>query len=312
MSQAKRAGAVVMKYGYNWRGEQVRRVDKTNTYTLYDESGHWLGNYDANGAALQQAIWLDDLPVGVLAKNSPRYVQPDRLGTPRAVIDPTRDVAIWTWDLKGEAFGNTPPDQDPDKDGTAFVFDMRFPGQRYDAATGFNQNYFRDYDSSTGRYGQSGPIGIPGDISTYNYVMSSPLIFFDIFGLKPVLDTKTCSGSYGLTYCDGKGGVEAGNCNLGCGTVCTQLHENEHKRFLETRHPGSCIGRPRGAQPWPKDYDYEKWREESFETECRADKITISCLKKIKTSGIKDKDIDQQLNQAIKRREDNKCASSGY
>ncbi|WP_369937006.1 RHS repeat-associated core domain-containing protein [Xanthomonas tesorieronis] len=183
MSQAKRAGTVVMKYGYNGRGEQVRRVDKTNTYTLYDESGHWLGNYDANGAALQQAIWLDDLPVGVLAKNSLRYVQPDHLGTPRAVIDPTRDVAIWTWDLKGEAFGNTPPDQDPDKDGTAFVFDMRFPGQRYDSATGFNQNYFRDYDPGTGRYGQSDPIGLEGGFSTYSYVEAAPFRYSDIFGL---------------------------------------------------------------------------------------------------------------------------------
>ncbi|WP_144423899.1 DUF6531 domain-containing protein, partial [Xanthomonas graminis] len=162
MSQAKRAGTVVMKYVYNGRGEQVRRVDKTNTYTLYDESGHWLGNYDANGATLQQAIWLDDLPVGVLSKNSLRYVQPDHLGTPRAVIDPVRDVAIWKWDLKGEAFGNTSPDQDPDKDGTAFVFDMRFPGQRYDAATGFNQNYFRDYESGVGRYPMSDPRGLHG------------------------------------------------------------------------------------------------------------------------------------------------------
>ncbi|QNH11767.1 RHS repeat-associated core domain-containing protein [Xanthomonas sp. SI] len=183
MSQAKRAGTVVMKYGYNGRGEQVRRVDKTNTYTLYDESGHWLGNYDANGASLQQAIWLDDLPVGVLAKNSLRYVQPDHLGTPRAVIDPVRDVAIWKWDLKGEAFGNTPPDQDPDKDGTTFVFDMRFPGQRYDSATGFNQNYFRDYDPGTGRYGQSDPIGLEGGFSTYSYVEAAPFRYSDIFGL---------------------------------------------------------------------------------------------------------------------------------
>ncbi|UJB16075.1 DUF6531 domain-containing protein [Xanthomonas translucens pv. undulosa] len=183
MSQAKRAGTVVMKYVYNGRGEQVRRVDKTNTYTLYDESGHWLGNYDANGTTLQQAIWLDDLPVGVLSKNSLRYVQPDHLGTPRAVIDPTRDVAIWKWDLKGEAFGNTSPDQDPDKDGTAFVFDMRLPGQRYDAATGFNQNYFRDYDAGTGRYGQSDPIGLGGGLNTYGYSLQAPLDHGDALGL---------------------------------------------------------------------------------------------------------------------------------
>ncbi len=184
MSQVKRAGTVVMKYGYNGRGEQVRRVDKTNTYTLYDESGHWLGNYDANGASLQQAIWLDDLPVGVLAKNSVRYVQPDHLGTPRAVIDPTRDVAIWKWDLKGEAFGNTSPDQDPDKDGTAFVFDMRFPGQRYDAATGFNQNYFRDYDPGTGRYGQTDPIGLRAGPSIYAYTNADPTTSIDPYGLQ--------------------------------------------------------------------------------------------------------------------------------
>ncbi|WP_295930601.1 hypothetical protein, partial [uncultured Xanthomonas sp.] len=99
LTQVKRSGTTVANYAYNGRGEQVRRVGKTNVYTLYDESGHWLGDYDNNGAVVQQAIWLDDLPVGVLAKTTLRYVQPDHLGTPRAVIDPVRDVAIWRWDL---------------------------------------------------------------------------------------------------------------------------------------------------------------------------------------------------------------------
>ncbi|MCW0460981.1 hypothetical protein NB717_002049 [Xanthomonas sacchari] len=187
LTQVKRSGTTVANYAYNGRGEQVRRVGKTNTYTLYDESGHWLGDYDNNGAVVQQAIWLDDLPVGVLAKTTLRYVQPDHLGTPRAVIDPVRDVAIWRWDLKGEAFGTTAPDQDPDKDGSAFVFNMRFPGQRYDSATGLNQNYFRDYDAVTGRYSQSDLIGLEGGSSTYAYVDGSPLSFMDPFGLRKVV-----------------------------------------------------------------------------------------------------------------------------
>ncbi len=95
------------------------------------------------------------------------------------MIDPVRDVAIWRWDLKGEAFGTTAPDQDPDKDGTAFVFDMRFPGQRYDALSGLNQNYFRDYEPGTGRYVQSDPIGLEGGISTFSYVDSYPLNNYD-------------------------------------------------------------------------------------------------------------------------------------
>ncbi|RBD21593.1 type IV secretion protein Rhs, partial [Xanthomonas oryzae pv. oryzae] len=45
MSMAKRAGALVMNYRYNGKGEQVQRfLGTTNTYTLYDEAGHWLGD----------------------------------------------------------------------------------------------------------------------------------------------------------------------------------------------------------------------------------------------------------------------------
>ncbi|WP_409976328.1 RHS repeat-associated core domain-containing protein [Xanthomonas graminis] len=185
MSQAKRGGTLAMEYRYNDRGEQVRRfLGTTNTYTLYDEAGHWLGDYDSNGKALQQAIWLDDLPVGVLAGTALNYVQPDHLGTPRTVIDPVRDVAIWKWDIKGEAFGNTPPDQDADRDGTAFVFGMRFPGQRYDGATGLNQNYYRDYSADSGRLMQSDPSGLAGGINTYFYVMGNPLMYTDARGLE--------------------------------------------------------------------------------------------------------------------------------
>jgi hypothetical protein len=79
IGQLKRFGTVVVNYAYNGCGEQVRRVGKTNTYTLYDERGHWIADYDNNGSPLQQAIWLDDLPVGVLAKNSLQYVRSDYL-----------------------------------------------------------------------------------------------------------------------------------------------------------------------------------------------------------------------------------------
>ncbi|WOB24874.1 MULTISPECIES: RHS repeat-associated core domain-containing protein [Xanthomonas] len=190
MTQARRAGAVTMNYRYNGRGEQVRRfLGTTNTYTLYDEAGHWLGDYDSNGAPKQQAIWLDDLPVGLLANaNKPHYIEPDHLGSPRVVIDPTRDVAVWTWSLKGEAFGNTAPNQDPDGDGASLVLDMRFPGQRFDAASGLNQNGFRDgYDSGSGRYTQPDPIGLKGGISAYGYAQQTPLIAVDPTGLAAFL-----------------------------------------------------------------------------------------------------------------------------
>lgn len=130
---------------------------------------------------------MDDMPVGLLADGVLHYIEPDHLGTPRLVFNPLRNVAIWTWDIKGELFGNTEPNQDPDIDGQAFVFDMRFPGQRYDAVSGLNYNYFRDYDPGTGRYVQSDPIGLGGGISTYAYVGGNPLGAVDRLGLWPVV-----------------------------------------------------------------------------------------------------------------------------
>ncbi|WP_234705898.1 MULTISPECIES: RHS repeat-associated core domain-containing protein, partial [Xanthomonas] len=189
MNQARRAGAVTMNYRYNGRGEQVRRfLGTTNIYTLYDEAGHWLGDYDSNGAPKQQAIWLDDLPVGLLANaNKLHYIEPDHLGSPRVVIDSTRDVAVWTWSLKGEAFGNTAPNQDPDGDGAALVLDMRFPGQRFDATSGLNQNGNREYEASTGRYSKSDPIGLRGGIGTYRYAFNNPLMWIDPDGLQATM-----------------------------------------------------------------------------------------------------------------------------
>jgi RHS repeat-associated protein len=138
---------------------------------------------------VQQMIWLDGLPVGVMVGATPgvaaklHYIQADALGTPRVIIDPVRDVAVWRWDLSGEAFGDSAPNQDPDGDATPFVFDLRFPGQRYDAASGLNYNYFRDYDAATGRYVESDPIGLGGGINTYGYVGGNPMTGTDRRGL---------------------------------------------------------------------------------------------------------------------------------
>ena len=177
MSQARAGGTITRNFRYNAKGEQVRTyLDASNAYFVYDEAGHLLGEYDNAGAPKQQILWFGDLPVGVLAGSGAgqqlHYIEPDHLGTPRVIIDGVRNVPIWKWDLQGEAFGATPPNQDPDNDGTAFVFDLRYPGQRYDSSTGLHYNYFRDYDPATGRYVESDPIGLKGGVNTYSYLIS--------------------------------------------------------------------------------------------------------------------------------------------
>jgi len=226
MRQAKTGGTVRMNYVYNGKGEQVRRyLRTTNTYTLYDEAGQWLGEYRNDGAPIQQVIWLDSLPVGVISGGKLHYIEADHLGTPRVIVDPVRNVSVWKWDLTGEAFGETPPKQDVDGDKQAFVFNMRYPGQRYDAASGLNYNYFRDgYEPPTGRYSQSDPIGLRGGINTYAYVGGNPVSFTDRLGLDcdqrgcwvtPMQQGYANSGNYSAYYQSACAGGDRYACSAG-------------------------------------------------------------------------------------------------
>ena len=89
---------------------------------------------------------------------------------------------MWQWDQQ-EPFGANPADEDPDANSVAFDLPLRLPGQRYDQETGLHYNYFRDYDPSLGRYGESDPIGIRGGLNTYVYVLGDPLRYVDVLGL---------------------------------------------------------------------------------------------------------------------------------
>jgi RHS repeat-associated protein len=195
MTQYKEGTSIKMNYVYNGKGEQVRKyTGSTNTYSLYDEAGRWLADYTNASTPQQQVIWMDDLPVAVLvgsgANQKLHYIEADALGSPRVVVDPTRGAtgtAVWTWELQGEVFGATVPNQNPDNDANQFVFNMRFPGQRYDSASGLNQNGYREYEPGTDRYSQSDPIGLDGGISTYAYVAGNPMTRIDPSGLQMAL-----------------------------------------------------------------------------------------------------------------------------
>jgi RHS repeat-associated protein len=162
-------------------------VNGTITLFVYDEQGKLTGEYDATGQLLQEIIWFGDLPVAVLRPTAPQsptvdifYVHADHQATPRKITRATDNKVVWMWE--SEAFGNNLPNQNPSNLGE-FVFNLRFPGQYYDQETGLNYNYFRDYDSSTGRYIQSDPIGLGGGINTYGYVAGNPVNAVDPFGL---------------------------------------------------------------------------------------------------------------------------------
>jgi RHS repeat-associated protein len=108
-------------------------------------------------------------------------VHADHPNTPRLVAD-AAGTTVWRWD-QDEPFGLNAPDENPSGLG-AFDLPLRLPGQYFDAETGLHYNYFRDYDPSIGRYGESDPIGLRARLNTYAYVAGSPLNMSDPSGLK--------------------------------------------------------------------------------------------------------------------------------
>jgi RHS repeat-associated protein len=109
------------------------------------------------------------------------YIQADHLNTPRTVTDSQQQL-IWKWD-QHDPFGANVPNQDPDGDGKTYTLNLRFPGQYFDAETGLNYNYYRDYDAHTGRYIQADPIGLRGGANVYAYGGGTPSVYVDALGL---------------------------------------------------------------------------------------------------------------------------------
>ena len=174
-------GSTGASYIYNALGQLIEKtVAGVTTLLVYDEGGHLLGEYSSSGALIQETVWMDDTPVATLRPNGSSitiyYVHTDHLNAPRVVTQSSSDNSPrWLW-------GGNAANQNPIGLGT-FVYNLRYPGQYYQAETGLFYNYFRDYDPVTGRYLESDPIGLGGGINTYTYVGNNAIDRIDPRGL---------------------------------------------------------------------------------------------------------------------------------
>jgi len=191
LTQVTASGAIVT-FNLNGRGERVfKNGPNGGKLFSYDEGGRLLGEYTTTGALGAQYVYVDSMPVAYITGGVLYYIETDQLGTPRQVILPgattANDAAVWKWGYfaSNSAFGENAPSVQ------TITFNLRFPGQYFDAETGLNYNYFRDYEPGTGRYVESDPIGLRGGPSTYGYAnqnslrLDDPTGLFAIFGCDP-------------------------------------------------------------------------------------------------------------------------------
>mgnify|MGYP000102777855 CR=1 FL=1 len=172
---------LIATYTYNALGQRsIKRTAQGTTYYLYGLDGKLLGEYDENGEAIKEYVYLEGEPLAILERDdSITYLHTDHLGTPRRATDETGEV-VWSWE--SDAFGNTSANSDPNRDGQNTIVDLRFPGQYYDQETGLHYNWQRYFDPQTGRFLTSDPRGLDDGPNTYAYVRENPINYYDPTG----------------------------------------------------------------------------------------------------------------------------------
>ncbi|EPQ9997603.1 RHS repeat-associated core domain-containing protein [Vibrio vulnificus] len=162
-------------YHYNSAHQRVRKsAGGVDVLYVYGLDGELLAEVDAGtGQTQREYVWLDGQLVAYLVDGTVYHVHNDHLGTPQALTD---ESGATVWKASYSPFGKATVTTEQIK------FNLRFPGQYYDAETGLHYNWHRYYDPALGRYLQSDRLGLFDGVDTYGYVHGNPLTNIDPTG----------------------------------------------------------------------------------------------------------------------------------
>jgi RHS repeat-associated protein len=202
-------------------------------WRMVEGTDGWFGAQSANVA------------VGVLGGTPAAnvyFIHTDHLNTPRLVAN-SSGTTVWKWDQQ-EPFGVNVADEDPDANSVAFEFPLRFPGQYSDKETNLYYNYFRDYDPSLGRYGESDPIGLIGGLNTFLYGNGDPLRYMDPTGEAGLAGSVLLGGTalgVGIIMMSSSGKKGGSGSSSKSETQCPPNERDEYCEKIRKREEALCV-----------------------------------------------------------------------
>jgi RHS repeat-associated protein len=184
-----RAG-VTSSYTLNAYGQRTFKVAPSHGSYRYIYAGQnqLLAEHKDNDDVWTNYLWFGGELVGMVRGTQTYFIHNDHLGRPEIA---TNTAKAKVWQVNNYAFSRSLYLD------TVGGLNIGFPGQYYDQESGLWYNGFRDYDSNTGRYIQSDPIGLGGGLNTYAYVGGNPVSGIDPLGL---MEWNGTSLSYGAGW----------------------------------------------------------------------------------------------------------------
>ena len=174
------SGTIIAQYGYDPFGRRIwKEVSGNRTYYLYSDEG-LAGEYTETGTQIRAygwqpgSVWGTD-PLFMKEGSEYYFYHNDHLGTPQKMTAVNGAVV---WSARYTAFGQAIVDP-----ASTVENNLRFPGQYFDAETGYHYNYHRYYNPDTGRYLTPDPIGLAGGINLFSYAINNSINFNDPLGL---------------------------------------------------------------------------------------------------------------------------------
>ncbi len=172
-------GGTIGTYGYNAYAERTSKVAAQGTFRYVYGEDHRLFAERRDGTNLwTNYLWFGGEPVGIVRGTTVSYLHTDHLGRPELATNSARAVV---WRSNNGAFGDRAIAVD-----SIGGLNVGFPGQYFDAETGFWYNLNRYYIGLYGRYAESDPIGLAGGINPYTYARGNPVNLVDPLGLAAI------------------------------------------------------------------------------------------------------------------------------